>query len=339
MTPDGGAMTEHTPPSRPAPAGGSDAAPPNRTAARPRRVAVGGLPYFGRRMAALLDGDDWQAAYLETRGWRPVPALRALLAVRRADVLYQLGGQLARRSRPDALLTAVRRPCVMHWTGSDVLYARGMAARGRVSARLRDGCVHLAGAPWLVDELRALGVDAAWQPHSAVAAPAHLPDFPATFTVLAYLRPGRERFYGLEAVLAVAAAVPEARVLVVGCARLPVPAPPNVRCLGWVEDVASIYARTHVLLRLTAHDGLAFMVQEALAYGRHVVWNYPFPAVCHVTRADEAPARVAALAAHHRQGTLALNHAGADHVRERYHPRRIRDELRARLAAALEAGR
>ncbi len=28
------------------------------------RVAVGGLPYFGRKMAALLDGDGWEVAYL-----------------------------------------------------------------------------------------------------------------------------------------------------------------------------------------------------------------------------------------------------------------------------------
>lgn len=123
------------------------------TASHGYRIVVSGLPYFGRRMAALLSGDGWQATYLDTRGWRPLPALRALWRARQAAVLYHLGGQIARLSRPHVLLHALHRPCVMHWTGSDVLYARAVAARGATTARLRDGCVHWAGAPWLVREL------------------------------------------------------------------------------------------------------------------------------------------------------------------------------------------
>lgn len=303
---------------------------------REYRVAVGGLPYFGRKMAALLGGDGWQAAYLETRGWRPLPAVRAVRAARRADVLYQLGGQIARLSRPHVLLAVAPRPCVMHWTGSDVTFARGVAARGRVAARLRDGCVHWAGAPWLADELARIGVRAAWVPHSTVEAPERIPELPATFTVLAYLRPGREAFYGVEAVLRVAAALPEARVLVAGCDRLG-GAPANVRCLGWVADMAPVYAQAHALLRLAAHDGLAFMVQEALAFGRHAVWNHPFPGVLDAADAEEATARVTNLFKQHQAGTLAPNLAGAAHVRERFNPRRIRDDIRGRLARIVEA--
>ncbi len=305
------------------------------SARRGYRVAVSGLPYFGRRMAALLSGDGWQADYLETRGWRPGPAVRALLHARRAQVLYHLGGQIARGSRPHVLLSLLRRPCVMHWTGSDVLHAHTVAARGAVAARLRDGCLHWAGAPWLVEELAAIGIRAEWVPHSAVAGPERLPPFPERFTVLAYLRPGREEFYGAAAVRRVAAALPEAQVLVVGVERLAA-APANVRCLGWVAEMAPVYAAAHVLLRLAAHDGLSFMVQEALAWGRWVVWNHPFPGVLEAADVDEACARVAALAARHTSGQLPLNEEGAAHVRACYHPARIRDEIRRRLATVLE---
>ena len=303
------------------------------------RLAVSGLPYFGRRMAELLASDGWEAAYLETRRWQPGPALRAVRQARRADVLYQVGGQIARWSRPHALLTVVRRPCVMHWTGSDVLYARTVAARGRVAERLRGGCIHWAGAPWLAGELAGIGVRAEWVPHSAVEAPEQLPAFPDTFTVLAYLRAGREAFYGEEAVRRVAVALPDVRVLVAGCDRLAGPSPPNVRCLGWVQDIASVYARAHVLLRMAAHDGLSFMVQEALAFGRYAVWNHPFPGVLEAATDEEARAHIADFAARHRAGSLALNVAGARHVRERYNPQRIRDDIRRRLAAIIEARR
>jgi hypothetical protein len=301
------------------------------------RIAVGGLPYFGRKMTALLSGAGWQATYLETQGWQPGPALRAVWQARRSDLLYQLGGQIARLSRPHLLLMVAPRPCVMHWTGSDVTHARTVVERGRASGRLQDGCVHWAGAPWLAEELARIGVAAEWVPHSAVDAPAGIPDFPERFTVLAYLRTGRETFYGLSTVRAVAAALPEAQVLVAGCDRLPGVAPANIRCLGWVEDMASVYARSHVLLRMAEHDGLAFMVQEALALGRHAVWNHPFPGTLQAATEDEARARVSDLSERHRAGTLGPNLAGAEHIRERYSPARIRDDIRRRLAAIIEA--
>jgi hypothetical protein len=304
---------------------------------REYRLAVGGLPYFGRKMAALLSGEGWQAAYLETRGWRPAPALRALRRARRADALYQLGGQIARLSRPNALLAVARRPCVMHWTGSDVLFARKVAERGAVAERLRRGCIHWAGAPWLVDELATFGVRADWVPHSAVAAPERIPELPdGPFTVLAYLRAGREAFYGAGAVCRAAATLPEAVVLVVGCARLD-GAPANVRCLGWIAEMAPVYARCHALLRMTEHDGLAFMVQEALAFGRHAVWNHPFPGAVEAASAAAACDRLKELAGRHRAGTLAPNLDGAAHVHARYNPDRIRDDIRRRLAAVIEA--
>lgn len=313
-------------------------APPHlRGDVGPCRAAVGGLPYFGRKMAALLDGDGWRASYLETRGWRPLPAVRAVRDARRAGVLYQVGGQIGRFSRPHALLTLVNRPCVMQWTGSDVLYARATVARGGAAERLRRGVTHWAGAPWLVDELAAIGVRAEYVPHSFVEAPARLPEFPAAFTVLAYIRAGRETFYGAGAVLRAAAALPDARFLVAGCDRLD-GAPPNVRCLGWVEDMAAVYARVHVLLRMTAHDGLAFMVQEALAHGRYAVWNHPFPGTDLAASDADACACLVDLAARHRTGALALNMTGAEHIAAEYNPRRVRDDIRRRLRTIAECG-
>jgi hypothetical protein len=296
------------------------------------------LPFFGRRLAALLDGEGWQARYLETRGWRPRPALAALRATRAAGLLYQIGGQIQRFSRPHLLRMAVRRPLVMHWAGSDVLFARRVRAAGRATPALVHGVTHWVGAPWLAEELAPLGVTARWLPHSWVEPPDRLPPLPSPgespFTLLAYLPEQRAAFYGAAAVFAVARALPEARLLVVGASSLPDGVPPNVRCLGWVEDMTPLYARTHALLRLPRHDGLSFMVQEALALGRHTIWTYPFPGALRVAGAEEAIAAAAALARRHASGCLSFNETGAAHVRERYARDRIRADLRAPLAEA-----
>jgi hypothetical protein len=302
------------------------------------RVAVGGLPYFGRRLAALLDGDCWSARYLETRAWEPRAALRTLRQARDADLVYLVGGQIERLSRPHLLRLALRTPFVMHWAGSDVLYARQARSSGRATSWLVRGVHHWAGAPWLADELFQIGVRARWLPHSWVDPPAVLPPLPAPddapFTVLTYLPEGRADFYGGEAVRQLAAALPDVQVLVTGAPGLPWSAP-NVRCLGWVDEMAPLYARTHVLVRLPRHDGLAFMVQEALAFGRYAVWSYPFPGVLHAAGAEQAIAAVRQLRARHNRSDLPLNQAGAEHVRERFNRGRIRADLRAGLGALL----
>ena len=301
------------------------------------RVAVGGSPYFGRKLAALLNGDGWRAAYLETRGWRPGPALRALVAARRADVLYQIGGQIGRFSRPALLLAATRRPMVMHWTGSDVLYAQRLDP-GQRSRRLREGVTHWAGAPWLVEELAPIGVRATYQPHSAVDAPATLPPFPSDFTILAYVQPGREHFYGVDAVLAAARALPQVRFRIVGSNRVADP-PANVAVTGWTDAMAAEYAGSHVLLRLPEHDGLAFMAQEALAFGRYVIWNHSYPYVTHAQSVEQAIAQLRLWADQHAAGALPLNKAGAAHVRAHHNSATIAASLRAGLLAAVEQRR
>ena len=306
-----------------------------------RRVVVGGLPFFGRRLAALLDGPGWRVRYLETRAWEPRAALRALRRAAAADLIYLVGGQIASFSRPHLLRLVLRRPTIMHWAGSDVLYARRSAARGRVTASLRDGVTHWAGAPWLVEELRPLGVRTTWRPHSWVVAPATLPPLPShgggqtPFTVLTYLPERRAAFYGAAAVCRLAAALPDVRVLVVGARTLAGGAPANVRCLGWVERMAPIYAEAHVLLRLPRHDGLAFMVQEALAHGRYAIWNHPFPGAIQATTPEAATAAVEMLWQRHAAGELPLNEAGADYTRARFSPARIRADLLAGFSEVL----
>jgi len=310
--------------------------PPAPPAHGTHTLAIGGLPYFGRRLANLLAGDGWRTAYLETRGWRAQPALTALRIARASDLNYQIGGQIERFSRPHLLRSVVRRPMVMHWAGSDVLYARRALRAGRATPALQRGITHWAGAPWLADELRKAGVAARWLPHSWVEPAQTLPPLPAgqgaPFTVLTYLPPGREAFYGGEATLQIARALPDVEVLVAGVEHLPWPAPPNVRCLGWHAQMEPLYARAHVLLRLPRHDGLSFMVQEALALGRHVIWNYPFTGVIQAGPGAVATAALRRLAARHAAGCLGLNEAGATFVRERFNRERIRADLQTALA-------
>ncbi len=302
-----------------------------------RRVLVAGLPHFGRQMAELIAGDGWAAAYVETgeRPWRHLATLaRETL---RADLVYLYGGQVERGSRPEWLLRATRLPAVMHWCGTDVLYARRAQQAGRASRFLRERVVHLAAAPWLADELRPV-VEAEYLPVASPAVPRDepAPPFPSRFTVLAYLPDQRAEFYGRDVAMFVARNLPQARVLVVGGSGGLALALSNVEALGWQRDLRPLWAETTVLLRTPAHDGLSFMVQEALGWGRHVVWIHGLPGVTEVRDAEEAVRAVQDLFARHQRGALGLNEEGMDHARAVFRPELVRAALRTRFAALLE---
>ncbi len=224
----------------------------------------------------------------------------------------------------------------MHWVGSDVTYALDAAQKGRLSPRLLAGPVHWAEVEWTAAELQPLGIEPAIVPlTSAQIATRHMP-LPEEFTVLTYLPPARAEFYGCSIVYRLAAQLPAVRFLVAGNSGPDSSAPPNVQFLGWVESMPSVYPRCSALLRLTEHDGLSFMVLEALAAGRHVIWNHPLPGVTEVHNEDEALAALKDLCARHTQGTLRPNEEGLNAIRARYAPERVRGEILARFAAILD---
>jgi hypothetical protein len=87
-----------------------------------------------------------------------------------------------------------------------------------------------------------------------------------------------------------------------------------------------------VLLRLPKHDGKSMLVLEALARGRHVIWNYDFPGVHYASDTAEAISLLRALQETHAAGTLELNTGGYDFVKERFG----RAQLAAQFAALLD---
>lgn len=304
-----------------------------------RRVVIGGLPYFGRMLAAMLSGEDWEARYLESAGKRPQSWAAAARAIASADLVYLIGGQIQRWSRPDWLLRWAGRPVVMHWVGSDVTFAASALRRGLASRRLISMPVHWAEVAWTAAELRPLGIQALVVPlTSARMAPEPLP-LPRCFTVLTYLPETRPDFYGRPAVIEIAARVPETRFLVVGTDGAGWEAPPNMQFLGWQTDMAPVYARASVLLRLSEHDGLSFMVLEALAAGRHVIWNHALDGVVAVASAGPACAQIERLHALHRAGELRLNDAGRSAVRAIYDPARVRSAILRQFDRLVDASR
>jgi hypothetical protein len=181
-------------------------------------------------------------------------------------------------------------PVVRMWVGSDVLWANQFAAAGEFARALTGlGAVNLTVADHLADELRGIGIGAATIPIIAdfFAEPGDSPPLPEQPTVLAYLTSDyRRRFYGGHIIDEMIRRRPEVKFLIVNDPDTDYSDWPNVESPGTISDMQPIYARSTVLVRPTAHDGMPRMMLEALSFGRHAICSHPYPQCLHANTLD-----------------------------------------------------
>ena len=308
------------------------------------RVLILGLPYFGGHVRAELARRGWRARYHPHPGHAARLWVTLLPELLRADVLYLISSRIDRRSPQALLALAWRRPIVIHWVGTDVLFALEAFRAGRASRRLLRHATHLADAPWLIDELAELGVRAEYValPVPALAR-AEPPTLPAAFRVLVYYPVDaldREDFDG-GTIFRLIREFPSVRFLIIPSPpeTLPGPLPANLEARGWVSDMDAVYEETTVYLRLTIHDGTSFMAIEALSRGRHVIWTHPMAGAVLARGYDQAARALQDLIARHEAGSLTLNGEGRAAVLREFDPERLGEELDRQLRGALRRRR
>ncbi len=303
------------------------------------RVAVHGLPHFCRKLCTLVHGGHWDVPYRSP--FHPIGWAQRFADLARCDLAYSWTGNI----NPGLFLRAARglgkEKVILLWSGSDVLFATQEFKAGRkdpwVSSR-----VHWAVSPWLAEEVRALGVDCEYVQTSFVA-PVSPSPLPEEFSVLTYapsLKKGE--LYGVDRILEAAERLPNVSFQLVGLEDGTLPgAPKNLQVLGKV-NLDEFYRRSTVLWRPVRHDGLSFMVLEALSHGRHVLYSYEFPGCRRVNTTEAAVEQITQFRDIHAAKKLALNHEGIQVILRDYDKEVVRNRLLDRwqqliLAPATEA--
>ncbi len=298
-----------------------------------KKIAVIGLPFFARRTALALRSAGFDARFVPQPGRSLLAYPGVMAGISAVDLVYAIGSSMARTS-PLHLISLAGKPILMHWVGSDVQVALEVYQKGRISLRLLRGATHWADAPWLVDELSALGIKATERLLPVPAAIGSPLPLDPTFRVLIYLPREFQSAYDIGSTLAVVRSLPEVQFMVAGGFRPPHPLQ-NLEALGFVDNMPTVYARSAALLRLTHHDGMSHSVIEALSFGRHVGWNYPLEGARRVGTPAEAIEMVEELAHKHGAAELEVNVAGARRVADRYDPAAMLEQVRAGLERLL----
>ena len=305
------------------------------------RIAILGLPYFGEMLAELLGGRGWDAAFLAHPG-RSLPGWLALLPrLARADVVYLIGSRLEKGSPQDRMMQLRRKPVVIHWVGTDVLIATEEHARGRVSERIAERATHWCDAPWLVDELRGIGVRSSHVPLPIPLAADEPPPLPTEFKVLLYLPVDAfdREVFDMETLLRLPLEFPDIPFVLLPSPAdsLPQPLPANLEARGWVDGLDAVYREISCMVRLTSHDGTSFMVVETLARGRQAIWTFPMEGAIQATGFEAVARALRGLIARHSAGELGLNSVGRDFVLKHFDSETLLSGLDTRLRALLPA--
>jgi glycosyltransferase involved in cell wall biosynthesis len=308
-----------------------------RNRARPR-VLVHGLIYFGQMFAELMNGDGWEFRYFPDAGVHNYVAMARELTV--CDVAYQIGGRVSMGKFLRAAKMFGKENIIMHWVGSDTVDQQQELAQGKAHPWVMRKVRHWAESDWMVREVGVLGLPCELVPLPSARVPDRPSPLPTEFSVLVYVpMVSRGDLYGLDLILRVARCMPHVPFELVGLYEGQIPDPPaNLKIHGRIPDLIEFYRRASVVWRPVRHDGLSFMVMEAMGHGRHVLWSYPFPGCIHVTNAEEARDEILRLHALHQARRLKVNCAGVHAIAEGgYLPQHLKQRIHARLAELLDS--
>lgn len=196
---------------------------------------------------------------------------------------------------------------ILHWIGTDVLNAINPDANRRFYQKVYETVwnillrykyksntlVHLAGAPWLVEELATIGIKAKYLPITSINTK-NLEQstniIEKDIDILSYVPFKRFSFYGGNEIIKLAEEFPSYKFFLLHpdldeiTPDITKMYPENVIISPKVEfeDMQKLYLSSKVFLRLVEHDGLSLSVLEALFYKLQVFWTYPFPNVHYV---------------------------------------------------------
>lgn len=244
---------------------------------------------------------------------------------------YFIGGTIKPNGYVD-LFRRLNKKVIMHWVGTDVLTAKKDLKTDNYCQNYIWGIYHFCEVSWIQEELKEIGITAEIVPFATIEGKIGKDvNLPSKFSILTYIPENRPEFYGMEEVIRLALDFPDIAINVTAMRAYPKALPGNIRLLGWVEDLAKELANCVLYLRMTEHDGLSFLVLEALANGRYVCYSCPLEHTFHVKDYSTLKRIVANFYEEFQQGLIKPNEAGREFIERNFDQKLILGNLIAKF--------
>lgn len=300
---------------------------------RQMKVIVVGLPLFAKRLAKSLGNFDKSNSYtwLNTY-YSKIDKLKAKFLIPRAECIISINGSIETSKVFDLALNR-KIPLIMIWVGTDVITATAAFKSGKYRKDYIENAVHFCEVNWIQDELKAIGINADIVNFASFDKTFQLMNpISQKFTVLTYIPNQRSEFYGPNLFLNVARSFPNINFIIAGTkAEEYHPLPENVKALGWVEDMDSLYADVHLCVRIPEHDGLSTFILESLARGKDVIYKYPFDYCLQAGNEMEFKSVLQSRYSLFINGLWESNRSGAEFIANEFNSTQILGELKKRI--------
>lgn len=297
------------------------------------KVIVVGLPLFAKRLAKSLGNFDKSNSYtwLNTY-YSKIDKLKARFLIPRAECIISINGSIETSKVFDLALNR-KIPLIMIWVGTDVITATAAFKSGKYRKDYIENAVHFCEVNWIQDELKAIGINADIVNFASFDKTFQLMNpISQKFTVLTYIPNQRSEFYGPNLFLNVARSFPDINFIIAGTkAEEYQPLPENVKALGWVEDMDSLYADVHLCVRIPEHDGLSTFILESLARGKDVIYKYPFDYCLQAGNEMEFKSVLQSRYSLFINGLWESNRSGAEFIANEFNSTQILGELKKRI--------
>lgn len=297
------------------------------------KVIVVGLPLFAKRLAKSLGNFDKSNSYtwLNTY-YSKIDKLKARFLIPRAECIISINGSIETSKVFDLALNR-KIPLIMIWVGTDVITATAAFKSGKYRKDYIENAVHFCEVNWIQDELKAIGINADIVNFASFDKKFQLMNpISKKFTVLTYIPNQRSEFYGPNLFLNVARSFPDINFIIAGTkAEEYQPLPENVKALGWVEDMDSLYADVHLCVRIPEHDGLSTFILESLARGKDVIYKYPFDYCLQAGNEMEFKSVLQSRYSLFINGLWESNRSGAEFIANEFNSTQILGELKKRI--------
>ncbi|MFM6927831.1 MAG: glycosyltransferase, partial [Bdellovibrio sp.] len=282
-------------------------------------VIILGLPYFAKKVAHSLSEENNNHHYIALNtSEKIIDKIRFLLLLPFCSTVYSISGTTSTGGALKLAL-ALKKKIVMHWVGTDVILAQKVHREGDPLPQIIHASKHLCEVSWIQSELREIGIEAKIvQIASFDQTTIQREPLPKSFSILTYLSKNREIFYGMEKVTTLAKKFPHIEIRIAGISAYNKSLPPNIKLLGWVRDMAAEYKKCSLYLRLPEHDGLAFSVLEALAYGRYVGYSQDYDGTEYIDSEKKLIEYTQLLLDKHNKNELPINSFGIKWVTENF---------------------
>lgn len=311
-----------------------------------KKVCFFGTRLWSKRLADLVNryGDSSVQASSATLTF--FSFFRCLPALLRADTMVRVGFRPGVRSFRGIvfdllwLLLVFIKPQVRqiyYWIGTDVqrivqtLELKQSLLTEYFVSKSRSTALHLAAAPWLVEELSCAGFRAKSVLFpSPVSFPVELLPLPGKFSVLTYIPEKRHEFYGSRMIYEAAKQLPDIDFYVVaGTGRWQPEVLTNLYFLGWQNNMSHLYMDSTVVVRMVPHDALGGTVREGLAYGRHVIYSYehPYTETVSFGNSEKLIHTLESLFSRMNEGRLSLNYCGQEYAKKHFDEDRLTRNL------------